>query len=140
MEKITFVDLSGFLNRPLEVTDSRIFVGRGSDICPNDVGLIDYTEKPISEDAQNALLTVSRCHFMIEPGGSIRDCNSLNGTYVNKKLVGPTDRVYLNHGDIVEAGAFRFKTLLDGGEKTIDFVPSILEDTIPYNLPKNFGK
>ena len=52
-------------------------------------------------------ITVSRRHAEVERDGarySIRDVGSLNGTYVNRKLV---DQGELNEGDEVQVGKFK---------------------------------
>ena len=52
-------------------------------------------------------ISVSRRHaeFLRRPEGTVvRDAGSLNGTYVNRRLV---DEVLLQHGDEVQIGKFR---------------------------------
>lgn len=83
-----------YLDRP------RIVVGRdpSADIFLNDV-------------------TVSRAHAVIEVGGEkirIVDDGSLNGTYVNDKLVTEAE---LKSGDTVQIGRFQMVVVSAGGAK-----------------------
>ncbi|MFN8126267.1 MAG: FHA domain-containing protein [Candidatus Nanopelagicales bacterium] len=74
-----------------ELKDSPVTVGRGSD---STVFLDD--------------VTVSRRHAEFartDEGWTVTDVGSLNGTYVNKKLV---DTVVLTTGDEVQIGKYRF--------------------------------
>jgi pSer/pThr/pTyr-binding forkhead associated (FHA) protein len=56
-------------------------------------------------------VTVSRRHALLEPspeGIWIRDCGSLNGTYVNRRRI---ERVLLDDGDEVQVGKYRLTFL-----------------------------
>jgi pSer/pThr/pTyr-binding forkhead associated (FHA) protein len=77
----------------------------------NDLVIADYT------------VSDRHCQFRYEPGRILfSDLDSLNGTFVNQRLLGPDERVKLVAQDSVVIGRFMF-TFLSGP----DFIASVEE-------------
>lgn len=132
MAKFTLIDLAGYLNQGIDIpdVDMSLVIGRNSRV--SDIGFMDYIERPILEETQRDLQSVSRVHFIIGSKGYIMDLGSYNGTYVNGKRLGAYERSTLHHGDTIGTGCLRLQTVFRGDMATepMDFREiDCLEDT-----------
>lgn len=82
--------------------------------------LLDSGETSIGRSPESGIvlddITVSRKHAIIENGGGlieVRDCGSLNGTYLNGASVSNSK---LHHGDELQIGKYRLHIFI-GGKK-----------------------
>ena len=127
------VDATGSLESPVSTTGPLGTIDTGSipSVAPGTAMLIvrrgpsegtsfvltkDVTTAGRADEADVILdVTVSRRHAEFhrsDDGWRIKDLGSLNGTYVNRRLI---DDVQLRSGDEVQIGKYRFVFLVGGG-------------------------